>query len=80
MTEKIDFNALGSGSADLQGRVINYEYDGFGGFYLKIQDSTVKWQGFVGAFKNIVRVMYPIASKIADGIYFSILGNTSSQR
>lgn len=61
---------LGSGSADLQGMVINYEYEGFGGFYLKIQDNTVKWQGFVGAFKDIVRVMYPIISKVAEGIYF----------
>lgn len=70
MPESIDTNPLGSGSADLQGAVINYEYDDFGGFYLKIQDDTVKWQGYVGAFKDIVRVMYPVASKIAEGVYF----------
>lgn len=70
MSETNSSIALGSGSADLQGTVINYEYDGFGGFYLKIQGNTVKWQGFVGVFKGITRVMYPIASKVADGIYF----------
>ncbi|MFL2840643.1 MAG: hypothetical protein ACJ0BT_02240 [Pseudohongiellaceae bacterium] len=61
---------LGSGYAELEGSIINYEYKGFGGFYLKLHDGTVKWQGFSGAFKDIVRVVYPKVSKIGENIYF----------
>jgi len=62
---------LGSGFAEVKGKTINYEYRKFGGFYVNVQDSgRVKWRGFVGAFKDIVREVDPIYSKVADDLYF----------
>ena len=61
---------LGSGWDDIDGSVVNYEYAGFGGFYLHFQDNKVAWQGYVGAFKGVTREVTPQVSKVADDIYF----------
>lgn len=62
---------LGSGYTDLENTIINYEYNDFGGFYLRIGDEKITWQGFVGYFKGITSVVEPQLSKITDGIYFA---------
>lgn len=60
----------GSGWEDLDGNVLNYEYTGFGGFYLHFRDKKVLWHGNVGTFKGVTREVTPQVSKVADGIYF----------
>lgn len=60
----------GSGWEDINGTVVNYEYSGFGGFYLHFRDNKVLWHGYVGTFKDITREVTPQVSKVADGIYF----------
>ncbi len=60
----------GSGYADLEGNVINYEYVDFGGFHVRIADEQMVWRGFVGYFEDIVSRVEPRFSKVADDIYF----------
>lgn len=60
---------FGSGHAELEGTLINYEYVGFGGFYLAIQEDTIKWKGFVGSFKNVIAEVDPQVSKVGDDLY-----------
>jgi len=62
--------ARSSGYADLEGAVINYEYHGFGGFYVKIFGETMRWRGFKGIGLDIVNEVNPVTSKVADGVYF----------
>ena len=60
----------GSGYKDLEGDIINYEYEGFGSFRLHIFDNTIKWRGVGGNFNDIVNRVVPQISRVAENIYF----------
>ena len=60
----------GSGFADLNGDVINYEYYDFGGFRLHMSERGLKWRGVGGEFDGVTALVTPQVSKVADGIYF----------
>jgi len=60
----------GSGFADLNGDVINYEYYGFGGFQLYMSERGLKWRGDGGEFDSVVAMVTPQVSKVADNVYF----------
>lgn len=59
----------GSGYDEVEGTIVNYEYVGFGGFYLQVKDRKIKWKGFIGSFTDIISEVDPQVSKIADNIY-----------
>ena len=60
----------GSGYKNLEGSIINYEYEGFGGFRLHIFDNTIKWRGVGGNFNDIVNRVVPQISRVAENVYF----------
>lgn len=60
----------GSGWDEVDGSIVNYEYDGFGGFYLHFRDNKIKWKGFSGGFTGVVNLIVPQVSKVAEDIYF----------
>lgn len=63
-------DAEGSGWRDLNGSVVEYEYEDFGGFQLLFCDKRLRWRGFTGAFEGVVAQVAPVISRVADGIYF----------
>lgn len=60
----------GSGYADLEGDIINYTYNQFGGFQLRFADKKLNWQGMSGYFRGVSQQVDPIVSKVADDVYF----------
>ncbi len=60
----------GSGYADLDGDVINYEYFDFGGFQLLMAEHRLKWRGVGGLFDGVDASVSPQVSKIDNNIYF----------
>lgn len=61
----------GSGYPDLEGTIINYEYEGFSAFRFAIANNQVRWTGISGYFEGATAEVIPQISKVADGIYFS---------
>ena len=60
----------GSGYADMDGDVINYEYYDFGGFQLFMSEHKLKWRGAGGLFDGVVAEVSPQVSRVAENIYF----------
>ena len=60
----------GSGYSDLEGTIINYEYENFSAFRVAIANHRVRWTGISGYFEGVTSEVVPQISKIADGIYF----------
>ena len=59
----------GSGYAAVEGAVINYTYNNFGGFYLTVENHTLRWEGFHGYFYGLVSATPPQISEVAPGIF-----------
>ena len=65
-----DSGPPGSGYADMDGDVINYEYYDFGGFQLLMSEHRLKWRGDGGLFDGVVALVSPQVSRVANNIYF----------
>lgn len=61
---------LGSGYADLDGSIINYEYEDFAGFEVSVGEGKIKWHGVSGYFRDAIREVSPQISRVADNVYF----------
>ena len=59
----------GLGYDALADSVVNYTYNNFGGFYLTIEDHTIRWEGFHGYFYGLVSVNAPQISQIAPNVF-----------
>lgn len=64
----------GSGFAELEGSVINYSYEDFGGFSLAWANNKVRWDAMHGYYTGLQAETVPQVSKVADNIYFSSWG------
>ncbi|MDG2090428.1 MAG: hypothetical protein P8J61_04870 [Gammaproteobacteria bacterium] len=64
----------GSGYADLEGSIINYSYEDFGGFSLIWADHKVRWDAMHGYYYDMQAETVPQVSKVADDIYFTSWG------
>lgn len=62
--------AAGSGYHELEGRIVNYRYDAFGGFELAFYDGKLKWRGVGGYFDGVVAQVEPQISKVSERVYF----------
>lgn len=60
----------GSGYADLDGDIINYVYNDFGGFQLRFSENKLNWHGMGGYFEGVAQQVVPTASKISEDVYF----------
>lgn len=62
----------GSGFADVEGKLINYDYKEFSGFYLQWKDAHTIWRGHDGGYwEGVIALRAAQVSKVADGIYFT---------
>ena len=66
-----DFGPSGSGYSDLEGTIINYDYENFSAFRFAVENNIIRWTGISGYFEDITSEVIPQVSKVADGIYFS---------
>ncbi len=59
----------GSGYAAVEGSVVNYTYNNFGGFYLTVEDNLIRWEGFHGYFNGLVSANPPQISELAPDVF-----------
>lgn len=59
----------GSGYAAAEGAVVNYTYNNFGGFYLAVENHTIRWEGFHGYFNGLVSANPPQISEVAPNVF-----------
>lgn len=59
----------GSGYPAAEGSVVNYTYNNFGGFYLAVEDHTIRWEGFHGYFLGLVSANAPQISEVAPNVF-----------
>jgi hypothetical protein len=69
------YNTSGSGYRDLEGRIVNYSYNDFGGFRISLFDNQIKWIGFETYFTGTAAQSPLQASRVAEGIYFLSWGS-----
>ena len=59
----------GSGYAAAEGAVVNYTYNNFGGFYLTVENHTIRWEGFHGYFHGLSSANSPQISEVAPDVF-----------
>lgn len=67
----------GSGYADLEGSVINYSYEDFGGFSLIWNNNNALWNAMHGYYYGMEAESAAQVSKVADDIYFTSWGTAN---
>lgn len=65
---------LGSGSGTgytaVEGVVVNYTYNNFGGFYLTVENGAIRWEGFHGYFFGLSSAAPVQISEVAPDVFF----------